>query len=153
VQLKRIRIPATRMKTREAHELLLSAPALAIIETRKATAESELVFPGVGGLPYSGFSTLITRIRARIGEAETTKEERLVFHDIRRSFVSLLAERGVDVDLLDAMLAHKRRGSFGVYQRASRMAERGRALEAWGSLVAGEGESQNVVALRAAQRL
>jgi integrase len=92
------------------------------IETRKATAESELVFPGVGGLPYSGFSTLITRIRARIGEAETTKEERLVFRDIRRSFVSLLAERGG-------------------------------ALEAWGGLVAGEGESQNVVALRAAQRL
>jgi integrase len=149
LQLKRIRIPANRMKTREAHELPLSAPAITLLEAR--AAEDDLVFPGAGGQPYRGFSTLITRIRERIGEVETAKAERFVFHDIRRSFVSLLAERGLDLDLLDAMLAHKRRGTFGVYQRASRMAERGRALETWGSLVAGEGESQseNVVAFRA----
>jgi hypothetical protein len=33
------------------------------------------------------------------------------------------------------------------------MAERARAMETWGALIAGEGESQNVVAFRAAQRL
>ena len=151
LQLRRIRIPASRMKNREAHELPLSAPALEILKTRKAIANGELVFPNADGKPYNGFHELLSRIRARIGESETVKAEYFIFHDLRRSFVSLLAERGFDVDLLDAMLAHKRRGTFGVYQRASRMAERARALETWANLVAGEGESQNenVVAFRA----
>jgi integrase len=151
LQLRRIRIPAHRAKTREAHELPLSEPATALLET--CTAESGLVFPGADGRPYRGISTLITRIRARIGHAHTKKAERFSFHDVRRSFVSHLAERGFDVDLLDQCLGHSRKGVFGVYQRASRMAERGRALETWGELIAGEGESQNVVAFRAAQRL
>ncbi len=56
---------------------------------------------------------------------------------MRRSFVSHLAERGYDVDLLDQCLGHSRKGVFGIYQRASRMAERGRALEAWAGLVTG----------------
>jgi hypothetical protein len=39
---------------------------------------------------------------------------------------------------------------FGIYQRASRMAERARALETWASLVtgAGEVESSRVIAFR-----
>ena len=63
-----------------------------------------------------------------------------------------MAERGYDVDLLDQCLGHSRKGVFGVYQRASRMAERGRAMEAWGNLVTGDakaGEAGKVVALRA----
>jgi integrase len=151
LQLRRIRIPAHRAKTREAHELPLSEPATALLEACTPPTESGLVFPGADGKPYRGISTLITRIRARIGHAHTKKAERFSFHDVRRSFVSQLAERGFDVDLLDQCLGHSRKGVFGIYQRASRMAERGRALETWGSLVAGEGESQNknVVAFRA----
>jgi integrase len=147
---KRIRI---RMKTHEVHELPLSAPALAILEARKATTKGELVFPNADGKPYSGFHTLLTRIRARIGKSGAPKALRFSWHDIRRAFVSHLAERGYDVDLLDQCLGHSRRGVFGIYQRASRMAERGQAMETWGDLIAGEGESQNVVAFRAAQRL
>jgi integrase len=145
---RRIRIAARRAKTREPHELPLSAPALAMLEARRATTKGELVFPAGVGKPYNGFPRLFKRIRSRIGDCETIKAERFVLHDIRRAFVSHLAERGYDVDLLDQCLGHSRKGVFGVYQRASRMAERGRALEAWGSLVAGEGESQseNVVA-------
>jgi integrase len=147
---KRIRI---RMKTHKVHELPLSAPALAILEARKATTKSEMIFPGAGGKPYNGFHALLTRIRARIGKSGAPKALRFTWHDIRRAFVSHLAERGYDVDLLDQCLGHSRRGVFGVYQRASRMAERTRAMETWGDLIAGEGESQNVVAFRAAQRL
>ena len=116
-----------------------------------AAAHDELVFPAGEGKPYNGFPRLLKRIRTRIGKGEAAKAERFVLHDVRRSFVSALAERGFDVDLLDQCLGHSRRGVFAVYQRASRMAERGRALETWGSLVAGKGESQseNVVAFRA----
>ena len=111
--LRRIRIPAHRAKTREAHELPLSTPALALLEARKAAAKGELVFPSADGKPYNGFHTLLTRIRARIGHADTNKAERFSFHDVRRAFVSHLAERGFDVDLLDQCLGHSRRGVFG----------------------------------------
>jgi integrase len=94
-QLKRVRISAARTKTREVHELPLSAPAREILEARKAAAQGELVFSSADGKPYNGFHTLLSRIRARAGA------DRFVFHDTRRSFVSLLAERNFDVDLLD----------------------------------------------------
>jgi integrase len=150
LKAKRIRIPATRMKNHELHELPLSPPALELLEACKVDAVGELVFPSANGRPYNGFHTLLARIRARIGKGDAAKAERFTLHDIRRSFASLLAERGFDVDLLDAMLAHKRRGVLGVYQRASRMAERERALKAWADLVTGEArESGQVIALRA----
>ena len=131
LQLRRVRISAGRAKTREAHELPLSAPAMAVLEARKPAAKGELVFPSADGRPYTGLDHLLTRIRKRIGHADTKRAERFNFHDVRRSFVSHLAERGIDVDLLDQCLSHSRKGVFGIYQRASRMAERGRALEAW----------------------
>ena len=148
---RRVRIAAKRAKTRETHELPLSPPALELLKARAATAKGELVFPTGEGKPYNGFSRLLKRIRIRIGKSEVPKAERFVLHDIRRSFVSHLAERGFDIDLLDQCLGHSRRGVLGVYQRASRMAERCRALETWGDLIASEGESQNknVVAFRA----
>jgi integrase len=152
--LKRIQISANRTKAREVHELPLSAPAMALIKARKAApAQDELVFPAGEGKPYNGFPRLLKRIRTRIGKGEAAKAEHFVLHDIRRGFVSHLAERGYDVDLLDQCLGHSRRGVFAIYQRASRMAERAQAMETWGALIAGEGESQNVVAFRAAQRL
>jgi integrase len=151
LQLKRVRISASRAKTGQAHELPLSTPALAMLEARKATTTGELVFPSADGKPYNGFHTLLSRIRARIGQSAVDKPERFTLHDVRRSFVSHLAERDFDLDLLDQCLGHTRRGVFGVYQRASRMAERGRALEAWASLVTGVGETENghVIAFRA----
>jgi integrase len=150
--LKRVRISASRAKTREAHELPLSASALALLEARKPQAAKALVFSSSKDKPFDGFNSLLKRIRTRIGAGETAKAERFVLHDIRRSFVSHLAERGYDVDLLDQCLGHSRKGVLGVYQRASRMSERARALEAWARLISGEGEAEQtgkVVPMRA----
>jgi integrase len=78
---------------------------------------------------------------------------RFVLHDIRRSFVSLLAEHGYDVDLLDQILGHSRKGVLAVYQRARRMAEREQALNTWADLMTGEErESQLVVKFRKQER-
>ena len=151
LQLRRIKISAGRAKTREAHELPLSESAMAILEAHKTTAKGELVFPSANDRRYTGSDYLLTRIRARIGHGEAAKAERFSFHDIRRSFVSHLAERGYDVDLLDQCLGHSRKGVFGIYQRASRMAERARAMEAWAGLVTGAGEGGRVVAFPARQ--
>jgi integrase len=152
LQRGRIRIGANRMKKREAHELPLSPAALAILEARKPGAADNLVFPSKAGKAYDGWMTLVTRIRKTIGADKTAKSQRFTWHDVRRSFVSHLAEQGFDIDLLDQCLGHKRAGVLAVYQRASRMAERSRAMETWGKLVTGDakaGEAGKVVAFRA----
>jgi integrase len=128
----RILIASHRMKNNQVHELPLSDPALAILAARKAAnvRPTDLVFPSAAGKPYDGWNRLATRIRKRIGQAETAKQQAFSFHDIRRSFVSHLAGR-FDVDLLDQCLSHTRKGVLGVYQRSSRWPERVAALNAW----------------------
>jgi integrase len=142
----RIRISAARMKNRSAHELPLSEPAFDILRSRKANG-GELVFATAEGTVFASWSRLLSRIRQRIGQENAAKSEVFGFHDVRRSFVSILAERGLDVDLLDQCLSHSRRGVMGVYQRASRMADRAAALKLWASLLLDEAEPSNVVRL------
>jgi integrase len=143
----RIRISADRMKNREAHELPLSEQALTILEARRKAAHGDLVFASSAGTPHTGWNKLLKRIRKRIGEGETAKAQRFSLHDIRRSFVSYLAGR-FDVDALDQVLAHTRRGVVGVYQRSRRMPERERALGEWANLLTGNVQAENVVPLR-----
>ena len=131
----RIQIPADRTKNGEAHELPLSTPARKIIEANMAS--SGLVFPASTGKPHAAWDDFLIRLRKRIDQSAAAKAERFVLHDTRRAFVSHLAERGFDIDLLDQCLGHSRKGVLGVYQRASRMAERARALETWAGLVTG----------------
>lgn len=145
----RIRIAGDRMKNREAHELPLSLAALAILEALKA--EGELVFPTSAGKPFDGWTRLLRRIRKRLGQGEAPKAQRFSLHDVRRAFVSHLAEHGFDVDALDQVLGHSRKGVLAIYQHATRMRERARALEAWAGLIAGEEASSNVVAFKAAR--
>ena len=145
LDLGRIRIAAERMKKGAAHELPLPEAVLAILRGRKSNG-AELVFPSAGGKPYDGWTHLVQRIRKRIGQVGVGKAEAFTFHDVRRSFVSTLAERGFDVDLLDQCLAHTRKGVMGVYQRASRMNDRAAALRTWASLLLDDAaEPNNVV--------
>jgi integrase len=138
LQRGRIRIEANRMKQREAHELPLSPAALTILESRKLSATNDIVFPSSVGKPHGSLMFLTKRLRKVIGQDATAKAQRFTWHDVRRSFVSLLAEHGFDIDLLDQCLGHKRAGVRAIYQRASRMGERARALEAWAQLIVGE---------------
>jgi integrase len=166
----RILIGANRTKNGEVHELPLAPQALAILKNRwraggdacaakrhEATVQrladerdaSALVFPSAALKPFDGWGRLATRIRARTGQADAPKARAFTFHDIRRSFVSHLAERGFDVDLLDQCLGHTRKGVLGVYQRASRMAERSAAVNTWASLLLEESTAHNPVKLHA----
>jgi len=127
------------MKARELHELPLSPPAREILEARKIAAGAGMpndpVFPASEGKPFVNWVRLLKRIRRKIGEGAAGKAERFSLHDIRRTFVTAMAERNFDVDLLDQCLSHRRRGVQAVYQRAARMGERARALEVWASLI------------------
>jgi integrase len=140
----RVRVAAHRMKARTPHELPLSPPARTILEARKLAATGDLVFPSANGTPYMNWDKLLTRIRARIGEDKNEKEDRFSLHDLRRAFVSHLAE-DFDVDALDQVLAHKRSGVAAIYQRSKRWPERVRALDVWAALITQAELDSNVV--------
>jgi integrase len=149
---RRIVLGAERMKNGVGFVMPLSGPALDLLTARKAT-DAQLdafVFPTVEGKPFNGWQHSLVRIRKAIGEGESDRRSRFNPHDIRRSFVSELADRGFDPDLLDLVLAHTRRGVFGIYQRSARMEDRKTAVEVWGSLITGAATAGNVVQLHAA---
>jgi integrase len=110
----RVLIGGDRMKNAEAHELLLARQALAILASRRKAKKggegSDLVFASGALKLFDGWSRLTARIRSRIGQAGAPKAQLFSFHDVRRSFVSLLAERRHDLDLLDQCLGHTRKG-------------------------------------------
>jgi integrase len=150
---RRIVLGAERMKNGVGFIMPLSGPALELLTARKPT-DAQLdafVFPTAEGKSFNGWQHSLLRIRKAIGEGETDRGSRFNPHDIRRSFVSELAECRFDPDLLDLVLAHTRRGVFGIYQRSARLEERKAAVEAWGSLITGAAIAGNVVQLHAAR--
>jgi integrase len=144
---KRIAIRAERMKNRRPHSLPLSDPALAILSERlSCRGADDRVFAPPSGAKSINWTWWVARIRGAIDEDKLERSRRFNLHDLRRSFVSVLAERGFDVDLLDQLLSHTRKGAFGTYQRSSRWAEKESAMAAWAELVV---PRDNVVSIRA----
>ena len=155
---KRIDIRAERMKGRQPHSLPLSEPAIAILAERASCRSSDdRVFAPPSGEKTINWTWWVSHIRAAIGEDKLERARRFNLHDIRRSFVSALAEgdseqdeRGFDVDLLDQLLSHTRKGVFGTYQRSSRWREKKAAMAAWAELVAPSAAIRdNVVSIHA----
>jgi integrase len=145
------------MKNRQPHSLPLSEPALAILAERAlCRTADDRVFAPPSGAKSINWTWWVSRIRVEIGEDKLERARRFNLHDIRRSFVSTLAEgdseqgeRGFDVDLLDQLLRHSRKGVFGVYQRSSRWREKKAAMATWAELVVPSVARDNVVSIRA----
>ncbi len=150
---RRIVLGAERMKNGVGFIMPLSGAALELLKARKPeNAQPDVfVFSTADGKAFNAWQHSLVRIRKAIGEDKTARGSRFNPHDIRRSFVSELAEQGLDVDVLDLLLSHTRRGVFGVYQRSSRMPERAAAVERWGSLITGAATADNVVQFHAAR--
>ena len=147
---RRSTIRAERMKGRQPHSLPLSEPALAILAERASCrGANDRVFAPPSGARTINWDYWVTRIRVALGEDDLERSRRFNLHDVRRSFVSALAERGFDVDLLDQLLSHSRKGVFATYQRSSRWREKEAAMAAWAALVAPSVEHGNVVNLHA----
>ncbi len=126
-------------KNTDGHAYPLNALALAILRRRQPEGSgrvNDLVFPGPRkGEPFGGWSNLANALVERV--PELGEDWRL--HDLRRSFVTLLAEHGHDEIMLDVAINHRaskaRGGVRGVYQRAQRWPERVAALNAWAELL------------------
>jgi integrase len=122
-------------KNGDPHDYPLNTRALRILLHRQDAGRAGdagkpgYVFPGTVTASFSGWAHLIEGLRDAV-DFDNWRP-----HDIRRSFVTQLAEQGVDEALLDLTINHRASGSRsgvrGVYQRSQRWAERVAALDAW----------------------
>jgi integrase len=143
-------IPSSRTKNHRAHVVPLPPLARDLLGSVKQVASKEgYIFTLGGGAAVSIGSS---KIKHRLDAAMKIPPWRL--HDLRRSFVTGLAELGVRPDVIELAVNHAgglRGGIAGVYNRSELMPERAEALQRWSQHVAGlvSGKPGNVVALTA----
>lgn len=117
--LCRWRIAESDTKNKEVNIVILSKPALDILERRKAAMKgskevSSFVFPGTGikghlDDPKRAFE----RIRKRMGA------EDFRMHDLRRTLGSYMAINGASLPVIGKALNHKSQVSTAIYARLS----------------------------------
>lgn len=123
------RIPAQRMKMRELHIVPLSKPAVEILnELRPLTGRGRYVFPSVrtGDRPISE-NTINAALR-RLGYSN----DEMTGHGFRAMASTCLNEQGWHPDVIELQLAHAERNKVrAAYNRATRLAERRKMMQAW----------------------
>jgi integrase len=123
------RIPAERMKMREAHIVPLARQAVGILRKfLPITGRQRYAFPAIGGgdRPLSE-NTLNGAIR-RLGYSG----EEMTAHGFRTMASTFLNEQGVHPDLIELQLAHAERNTVrAAYNRAQRLAERRSMMQSW----------------------
>lgn len=126
---KEWRIPAGKMKMREAHVVPLSKQAIAILrDLHRVTGGSNYCFPSLltDRRPMSE-NTVNVALR-RLGFDKDT----MTGHGFRAMASSLLNEMGWAPDVIERQLAHAERNKVrAAYNRASFLAERRKMMAAW----------------------
>jgi integrase len=140
------RIPAERMKMKETHIVPLSTQALALLdELRPWAGDSEYLFPSPLSFkrPISN-NTVNTALR-RLGYAS----DEMCGHGFRAMASTCLNEQGWHPDLIELQLAHAERNKVrAAYNRAERIQERRKMMQAWADYLDGlRGGASKVVPL------
>ncbi|MEO8466287.1 MAG: tyrosine-type recombinase/integrase [Gammaproteobacteria bacterium] len=122
-------IPRERMKTRASdHVVPLSAQAVALLRElhQYCDADGVLAFPGPRSKRPLSDATFTVALRALgvSGDEQTA-------HGFRASASSMLHARGVNHDVIEQQLAHKRPGVAGIYNRAHLLPERRAMMQRW----------------------
>ena len=135
---RHIDLPPERTKNNRAHIVPLSNEALAILHNIPKRTDRDLVF-GRGVSGFSCWSKAKAQLDRRIGHARMVSKPMppWTLHDIRRSVVTALNERGfAEPHVIEALVNHvsgSKAGVPGVYNRAAYIAEKRAAIERWGA--------------------
>jgi integrase len=131
------RIPAAKMKMRQAHIVPLSSQAVAILrELYSLTGEGitakpdapRYLFPGARTRTRPMSNNTVNAALRRIGYTG----EQMTAHGFRATARTLLAELGWKPDAIERQLAHKASGPLGAaYDRAQFLDERRKMMQAW----------------------
>jgi len=142
------RIPAARMKMGEQHLVPLSRQAVAILEELQAiTGDGKFVFPALHTTlrPISENTINVALRRMGYSSAEMTA------HGFRSMASTLLNEQGWNPDLIELQLAHAERNKVrAAYNRAQRLAERRKMMQAWADYLDGLRAGSTVVSINRA---
>jgi integrase len=141
-----LHLPKERTKNARAHDVPLSAQALAIVAGLPRLADADLVFT-IKRKPITGFSRMKGKLDTASGVAGWT------IHDLRRTVASGLQRLGVRLEVTEAVLNHRggsMAGIVGVYQRHDYASEKRDALARWADHVDAlvSGKKANIVTLR-----
>lgn len=140
------RIPAEKMKMREQHLVPLAAQSLVLLrELRAVTGRGRYIFPSLrsGSRPMSE-NTVNAALR-RLGYST----DEMTGHGFRSLASTCLNEQGYHPDLIELQLAHAERNQVrAAYNKAQRLPERRKMMQAWGDYLDGLRAGANVVPIR-----
>lgn len=143
---KQWRLKPARMKMKEMHIVPLPHQAIALLEElQQWTGNGPLLFPGVRSNDRPISENTINGALRRLG---FTQDE-MTGHGFRTVASTFLNEQGWDPDLIELQLAHAERDeSRASYNRAQRLTDRSRMMQAWADYLDGLRSGANVVAIR-----
>ncbi|HEY4370266.1 MAG TPA: integrase arm-type DNA-binding domain-containing protein [Steroidobacteraceae bacterium] len=130
------RIPAARMKMGERHIVPLSTQAIEILrELEPLTGGTgKYVFPSLRGFDRPMSENTVNAALRRLGY--TGQEQ--TGHGFRSIASTCLNEQGFNSDLIELQLAHAERNKVrAAYNRAERLAERRKMMQAWADYLDG----------------
>jgi integrase len=140
------RIPAARMKMREAHLVALSVQAVAILrELHPLTGSGRYVFPGYRSRQRPMSDAAINAALRRMGYDSDT----MTGHGFRAMASTRLNEMGFPPDVIERQLAHAERNKVrAAYNRAQYLTDRTRMMQAWADYLDGLRAGGDVVAFK-----
>jgi integrase len=129
------RIPAERMKMGEQHIVPLCRQAVAILgELKPLTGFGDFVFPSLLTLTRPMSNNTVNSALRRLGY---TSDE-MTGHGFRSMASTLLNEQGFPPDVIELQLAHAERNKVrAAYNKAQRLAERRKMMQAWADYLDG----------------
>jgi integrase len=144
------RIPGPKMKMRDEHVVPLSTQAVAILkEIQMVTGDGLYVFRAIGGGQRPLSENTLNGALRRLGY--NTKTE-MCAHGFRSMASTMLNEQGWHPDLIELQLAHKERNSVrAAYNKATRLAERRKMMQAWADYLDGLNAGSNIVTIKIAR--
>lgn len=141
-------IAATRMKMKKSLDIPLSSQVVAMFRRLKELAgDSPFVFPSfVRPLKKPMAADMLNLALNRLGY-----QDRFSPHSARATAASVLADAGFNVNVIDAQLAHSKKGDTArAYFRNSYLEERRKLLQHWSDMLDGYASGAKIVPIRAA---
>jgi integrase len=140
------RIAAHRMKMRRPHLVPLAKQAVVILrEIEPLTGRGRYVFPSPRSAQRPLSDNAITAALRRIGYTG----EQMSWHGFRAMASTRLNELGYPPDIIELQLAHQERNEVrAAYNRAQRLDERRKMMQAWADYLDGLRIGANVVPFR-----
>ena len=105
-----ITIPASLTRTKKSRRAYLDDETTDMLQQRRAHVESPYIFPGLDGPRNSGhvtkqFDKLVNALGFNAGV--TDRKRKVVFHTLRHTYASWLAQEGADIYSLMELTGHK----------------------------------------------